>query len=71
METNAAAHSSTHSVPLFVLPATTPKQRRIPSWRLLDLSTRQELLALLTQMIGHHVPGSRVSDERVVPDESH
>jgi hypothetical protein len=71
MATHAATHSSTRIAPLFVLPGTTPKKRRIPSWQQLDSNTRQDLLALLTQMIGHHIPKSRVGDERGVPDESH
>jgi hypothetical protein len=71
MATNASTHSSTPSAPLFVLPATTPKKRSIPNWRQLDPNTRQDLLALLTQMIGHQVPRSCASDERGVPDESH
>jgi hypothetical protein len=63
-------HSSTRSAPLFVLPPATPKKREIPNWRQLDPNTRQDLLALLTQMIGHHVPRSCASGERGVPDES-
>jgi hypothetical protein len=71
MATHASTHSSTPSAPLFVLPATAPKKRGIPNWRQLDPNTRQDLLALLTQMIGHHIPRSCASDERGVPDESH
>jgi hypothetical protein len=37
----------------------------------LDPNTREELLAVLTHMIGHHVPTSCASDERRGPDESH
>ena len=48
-----------------------PRSGGIPNWRQLDPNTRQDLLALLTQMIGHHVPRSCASDERGVPDESH
>ena len=57
--------------PLFVRSATMAKNRGIPNWRQLDPNTQEDLLALLTQIIGHHAPTSRASDERKVPDESH
>jgi hypothetical protein len=71
MATNAATYSSTRSTPLLALPATTAKKRGIPTWRLLDSNTQQDLLAVLTQMIGHHVPRSCATDQKGVPDESH
>ncbi len=71
MVTNASTHSSTRRAPLFVLPATTAKDRGIPNWRQLDPNTREDLLSLLIQMIGHHVPRSCASDARRGPDESH
>jgi hypothetical protein len=69
MATHASTYFSARNVPLFVRPATRAKGRGIPNWRRLDRITREDLLALLTQMIGHHVPRSRASDEMEVPDE--
>ncbi len=71
MATNAATYNAPRYFPLFVLPAAPPKKKRgIPNWRQLNLNTRQDLLAVLAQMIVHHVPNSHTSDERGVPDES-
>ena len=68
-------HASTHSLdpqlPLFVAPVQNFGQAGNSTLEQLDRSTQEDLLALLTQMIGHHVPTSCASDERGVPDESH
>jgi hypothetical protein len=71
MATNASTNNSIHSPPLFIGSTKTAKTRHVPHWRQLDPNTREELLTLLTRMIGHHVPTSRASDERGVPDEPH
>jgi hypothetical protein len=70
MATNASTRIQIHSAPLFVSSATTAKQPKIPNWEQLDPSTRQDLLALLTQMISQQLPRSCASDERGLPDES-
>jgi hypothetical protein len=71
MATNASASNSIRSPPLFVYPTKTAKNRHVPQWQQLDRRTREDLLALLTQMVGHHIPTSFPSDERGVPDEPH
>jgi len=70
MATDATTNSSTPCAAPFLRPVMMAKSRGIPNWRQLDHSIQEELLALLTAMIGHHVPSSRASDERRVPDES-
>jgi hypothetical protein len=37
----------------------------------LDPNTREDLLALLMRMIGHHVPTSCACDEGGIPDDPH
>jgi hypothetical protein len=69
MATYASTHISTRIAPLLVRPGSKAKHRGIPNWQWLDPRTREDLLALLAQMIGHHVPSSRASDETGVPDE--
>jgi hypothetical protein len=61
--------SSNRRVPLFRLPETTTEKQGVPTWWQLDRSTREELLVLLTQLIGHNVPRSCANDERGWPDE--
>jgi hypothetical protein len=70
MATDATTNNSTPCAAPFLHSVTMGKSRRIPNWRQLDHSLQEELLVLLTAMIGHHVPSSRASDERGVPDES-
>jgi hypothetical protein len=70
MATDATTNSSTPCAAPFLRPVTIGKNRGIPNWRHLDHSIQKELLVLLTAMIGHHVPSSRASDGRGVPDES-
>ncbi len=69
MATNASTRISSRSGPPFARQVSTAKKRGIPNWRHLDPNTREDLLALLTQMIGHHVPKSCARDETEVPDE--
>jgi hypothetical protein len=70
MATHALTQIGIHTIPLFSLPTTRLKTPGIPHWHQLDPDLQQTLVALLTQMIGDHLPRASARDGRGVADDS-
>ena len=58
MAHHAPARNATHGTPLFSRP-TTSLAAAIPRWTELDAALQQDLVRLLTRMIGDHLPEAR------------
>jgi hypothetical protein len=68
MANHAPAQNATHGTPLFSRPRTS-HAAGIPRWTELDAELQQDLVRLLTRMIGDHLPGSRVHAGKGVADD--
>lgn len=70
MAAHALTQTGIHKTPLCSRPTTRLKTSGIPHWHQLDPDLQQALVALLTQMIGDHLPRASARDGRGVADDS-
>jgi len=68
MANHAPAQNATQPTPLFSRP-TTAHAAAVPRWTELDAALQQDLVHLLTRMIGDYLPGSRARAGKEVADD--